>query len=98
MTVISVFASIPPLNPMSGVVICNGPSSESMPRGGRALTMPNMIPFACNSATAERTRPVRILSSVTSVPSTSEITADILGEGVLLSVKGPTPSVIAHTI
>ena len=48
------------------------------PRGGRLLIIEKMIPFARSSATAAWARAVNILSSVTNVPSTSEITAEHL--------------------
>jgi hypothetical protein len=48
------------------------------PRGGRLLTIEKMVPFARSSATAACARAVNTLSSVTKVPSTSEITAEHL--------------------
>ena len=48
------------------------------PRGGRLLIIEKMIPFVRSSATAAWARAVKILSSVTNVPSTSEITAEHL--------------------
>jgi hypothetical protein len=48
------------------------------PRGGRALVIEKMIPLARNSAAAAWVRDVSLLSSVTNVPSTSEITAEHL--------------------
>jgi hypothetical protein len=47
------------------------------PRGGRLLIMEKTISFACSSAAAWA-RALNILSSVTKVPSTAEITAEHL--------------------
>ena len=49
------------------------------PRGGRLLMIVKMMPRAWRSATAAWARGVKILSSVTKVPSTSETTAEIFG-------------------
>jgi hypothetical protein len=63
-----------------GVVISSGLSSMRKPRGGRLLMIVKMIPRAWSSVTAARLRAVKIFSSVTKVPSTSETSAEIFGE------------------
>ena len=78
MTEKSVVATTPPLKPITGVVIPKGSISMRKPRGGLALVIEKGIPLARNAATAAWARDVRILSSVTNVPSTSEITAEHL--------------------
>jgi hypothetical protein len=52
-----------------------------MPRGGRLLITVNAMPRARRAATTARARSVNTLSEVTSVPSTSEIRADIFAGG-----------------
>src|SRR5664280_1891794 len=64
----------PPLNPAIGSVISKGSISIFMPRGGLPLVIPNRMPASCNFLTASMARGVRILSCVTSVPSTSAMT------------------------
>ena len=78
MTERSGVAITPPLKLPIGVVIPRGSSSMRKPRGGRLLIIEKMIPFARSSATAAWARAVNFLSSVTNVPSTSEITAEHL--------------------
>jgi hypothetical protein len=41
-----------------------------------------LIPHAWSFATAARARTVKILSSVTNVPSTSEISVEIFADGI----------------
>src|SRR5580704_16995507 len=79
----------PPLNPPIGVVIPRGSTSMRKPRGGRLLIIEKMIRLARSSATAAWAPAVNTLSSVTNVPSTSEITAEHLngtGRARLMSI------------
>src|ERR1700691_6563833 len=79
----------PPLNPPTGVVIPRGSTSMRTPRGGRLLIIEKMIPLARSAATAAREPAVNTLSSVTNVPSTSEMTAEHLngtGRARLMSI------------
>ena len=66
-------AMTPPLKPPTGVSIPRCSISMRKPRGGRLLMIEKIIPLARNSATAARAHAVSTLSSVTNVPSTSEI-------------------------
>src|ERR1700733_3825247 len=76
----SVAAMTPPLKPPTGVSIPRRSISMRKPRGGRLLMIAKRIPLARNSATAAAARAVNTLSSVTNVPSTSEITAEHLND------------------
>ena len=58
-----------------GAVIFSGPISFAIPRGGRPLVMVNSTPEARRRSTAWQVRSVRVLSRVTSVPSTSAISS-----------------------
>ena len=55
-----------------------GPEQHAQAARRPALVIEKRIPLARNAATAAWARDVRILSSVTNVPSTSEITAEHL--------------------
>ena len=82
MTARSRVAITPPLKPHTGVVSSKGRSSILKPRGGRLLMIAKLIPHAWSFATAAWARAVKILSSVTNVPSTSEISAEIFVDGI----------------
>jgi len=51
------------------------------PRGGRLLIIEKTMPFDRSAATAALVRAVRVFSSVSSVPSTSETTSAVLVMG-----------------
>jgi hypothetical protein len=51
----------------------------AMPRGGRPLVMAMTMPASCSARTAATAWSVRILSLVTSVPSTSASSRRISG-------------------
>ena len=76
-TRISVSTSRPPLKPAIGVESASGSTSIAMPLGGRPLVTAKPTPAARSAATASIDAWVRVLSDVTSVPSTSERTRSI---------------------
>src|SRR5690349_19896683 len=68
----------PPLKPAIGVSSLSASNSIAMPRGGRPLVMAKRTPALCNALTAPCARSVSTFCSVTSVPSTSASTREIL--------------------
>ena len=81
MTLRSGLTMAPPLNPAIMVVRCSGSISIAMPRGGRPLVTANLMPALSSAATAAMARSVRTLSLVTTVPSTSASSSEILPLG-----------------
>src|SRR5262245_23733246 len=75
----------PPLKPAMGVSIRSGSISMAIPFGGRPLVMAKRMPDSRSRSTARRARSVSTLSCVTSVPSTSARSSEILG-GLIIGV------------
>src|SRR5215510_10047719 len=68
----------PPLKPAIGVSSLRSSSSMAMPRGGRPLVMAKRMPVSRRCCTAALARFVSTFLSLTSVPSTSARTTEML--------------------
>ena len=73
--------SMPPLKPAIGAVIPRPLTTMARPRGGRLLMIENAMPRVRSAATAAMVSGVSVLSRVTKVPSTSEMTAETVVVG-----------------